>query len=131
MSVNHIISDAIASIKNAIAVRKDSLTVPFSSLLLNVVEKMKDNGFIDDFSVQEDGNKRKISIELKYVDSISAINRINVCSTPGRRNYKNVSEINRKLSGVVVYILSTNQGVLTAKEAVAQNVGGELLCEIF
>ena len=126
------ISDLIIRLKNAGAVKKQSVSVPFSMLKMAVAEKLKDAGYVK--AVEKKGKKVKKTLEvvLKYNDGgthvIADVKRI---SKPGRRVYKAVREIRPVRYGHGALILSTPKGIKTDAEARKEKVGGEALFEIW
>lgn len=126
------IADLIIQLKNAGAVGKRSVSIPFSNFKLAVAEKLKEAGYIT--SAEKKGKKVKKTLEvaLKYDESgAHAIKNVKRISKPGRRMYRTVSEITPVHYGKGALILSTPKGVLTDKEARASKVGGEALFEIW
>ena len=130
--VNDPLGDFIVRLTNAGAVKKTSVSVPFSLLKLAVAEKLQAVGFLA--SVEKKGKKVRKTLEvgLKYRESgepaISGVKRI---SKPGRRMYRGVKEIHSVRYGTGVLVLSTPKGVMTDKEARAAKVGGEAMFEIW
>ena len=126
------IGDFIIRLKNAGAVKKESISVPFSSLKLAVAEKLKDAGFVA--SIDKKGKKvrKTLDVVLKYdTEGIHVIHGVKRISKPGRRVYRSVSEIMPVRYGHGTLVLSTPNGILTGKEARKENVGGEALFEIW
>jgi len=126
------IGDFIIRLKNAGAVKKESISVPFSSLKLAVAEKLKDAGFVA--SIDKKGKKvrKTLDVVLKYdTEGIHVIHGVKRISKPGRRVYRSVSEIMPVRYGYGTLVLSTPKGILTGKEARKENVGGEALFEIW
>jgi small subunit ribosomal protein S8 len=130
MALNDILSDTIARIKNAQAVNLDSTKVIKSSLVAQVLEVLKNEGFIDSFNDIKD-DKNHILVTLKYVDGRAVIREFNRVSKPGRRVYSKISDLSRFYNGLGVVILSTPKGVKADHEARELKVGGEVLCSIF
>jgi len=130
--VNDTIGDFIIRLKNAGAVKKESVSVPFSALKLAVAEKLKDAGFVA--SIDKKGKKvrKTLDVVLKYdTEGIHVIHGVKRISKPGRRVYRSVSEIMPVRYGYGTLVLSTPKGILTGKEARKENVGGEALFEIW
>jgi len=126
------IGDFIIRLKNAGAVKKESISVPFSSLKLAVAEKLKDAGFVA--SIDKKGKKvrKTLDVVLKYdTEGIHVIHGVKRISKPGRRVYRNAREIMPVRYGHGTLVLSTPKGILTDKEARKENVGGEALFEIW
>ncbi len=126
------IGDFIIRLKNAGAVKKETVSVPFSALKMAVAEKLKDAGYIK--SIDKKGKKvrKTLDVVLKYdSEGIHVIQGVKRISKPGRRMYRSVSEIMPVRYGHGTLILSTPKGILTGKEARKENVGGEALFEIW
>ncbi len=128
MSMTDPISDMLARIKNAQAVRKKTVSMPASKVKAAVASVLKDEGFIRDFGVTEQGVKSTLTIELKYFEGRGVIDRLDRYSKPGRRRYFGHDELPRVLNGLGVAIVSTSGGVMTDARARAENRGGEVLC---
>ncbi|AKS42638.1 30S ribosomal protein S8 [Wenzhouxiangella marina] len=128
MSMNDPISDMLARIKNAQAVNKRSVRMPSSKVKVAIVSVLKDEGYVRDFEVTEEGAKRELEIELKYVDGRGVIDRLDRFSKPGRRRYFGSDDLPRVLNGLGIAIVSTSNGVMTDAKARAQGHGGEVLC---
>lgn len=126
------IADLINRLKNAGAVKKQSVSIPFSAFKLAIAEKLKDAGYVA--GVEKKGKKARktLDVVLKYAESGSpAISGVKRVSKPGRRMYKSVHEIRPVRYGHGMLILSTPQGVKTDTEARKEKVGGEALFEIW
>ena len=128
MSMTDPISDMLARIKNAQAVRKRSVSMPSSGIKSALAAVLKEEGYIRDFRVEQDGVKSSLLIELKYVDGRGVIDRLERFSKPGRRRYFGKDDIPRVLNGLGVAIVSTSQGLMTDARARAEGQGGEVLC---
>ena len=132
MSTHDPISDLITRIRNAQMRNKPKVSAPGSKMRANVLEVLKSEGYIRDYSTVEFGNGRtEFEIELKYFDGEPVIREIARVSKPGRRVYVSVKALPRVNNGLGVAILSTPKGVMADHEAREQNVGGEVLCQIF
>jgi small subunit ribosomal protein S8 len=127
------IADLLNRIRNAAMARHASTRIPFSKTKARIVEILKDEGYVDSYSVDErDGIHREIVVYLKYLDDENtAINRMRRVSKPGRRFYCGAKEIATVKSGLGVAIISTSKGIVTDREARRLNEGGEVLCEIW
>ncbi len=128
MSMSDPIADMLARIKNAQGVSKRSVSMPSSKVKVAIAGVLKDEGYIRDFQVEEEGAKRVLNIELKYVEGRGVIDRLERYSRPSRRRYFGKSELPRVLNGLGVAIVSTSHGVMTDSQARAQGHGGEVLC---
>jgi small subunit ribosomal protein S8 len=128
MSMTDPISDMLARIKNAQAVRKRAIAMPSSNVKTAIAQVLKDEGYIRDFRVDSEGVKSTLHVELKYVEGRGVIDRLERYSKPGRRRYFAKDDIPRVLNGLGIAIISTSQGVMTDAQARAQGQGGEVLC---
>ena len=132
MALNDPLGDMIARIRNATLRNKPKVSSPGSMLRANVLDVLKSEGYIRGYSTVEYGNGRtEFEIELKYFDGGPVIREISRVSKPGRRVYASVKTLPRINNGLGVSILSTPKGVMADHEAREQNVGGELLCEVW
>ena len=126
------IADMLTRIRNAIKVEHETLDVPYSKLKEGVVEVLKREGYIWEFQIIDGTPMKTIRIQLKYGPSGErVIQSIRKISKPGRRYYSGPKELKPVLNGLGISILSTNKGVVSDREARDQNVGGEVLCEIW
>lgn len=127
------IADFLTRIRNAQMARHRIVEIPASNLKKRLTEILYDKGYILKYKFEEDNKQGIIKIALKY-DAISkepAIRSLERISRPGLRQYAKPAEIRRVHNGLGIAILSTSKGVMTDKEARANNVGGEVLCTIF
>jgi small subunit ribosomal protein S8 len=126
------ISDMLTRIRNALKARHPKVDVPASVLKMEIARILKEEGYIQNFKLAEEGVKKTIKIYLKYTDGnkpvISNIERV---SKPGCRVYVGRTEIPRVLGGLGINILTTPQGVMTGKSARTKGVGGEVLCQVW
>lgn len=130
MSMSDPIADMLARIKNAQAVNKRTVSMPASKVIVAISGVLKDEGYIRDFRVEEEGAKRELTIELKYVDGRGVIDRLDRYSRPSLRRYFGKDELPRVLNGLGVAIVSTSHGVMSDRQARAEGHGGEVLCLI-
>ena len=133
MMTNDPIADMLTRIRNANTAKHDTVDVPASKIKLAIADILLEEGYIAKYDIVEDGNFKTIRITLKYgADKnekiISGLKRI---SKPGLRVYANSEELPRVLGGLGTAIISTNQGVITDKEARKLKIGGEVLCFIW
>ena len=132
MTMTDPLSDLLTRIRNGQRAKKSVVTSPASKLRANVLEVLKREGFIRGFSEREvRPGISEIEIELKYHEGKPVIREINRISTPGRRVYSAIKDLPRFYDGLGIAILSTPRGVLSDSEARDQNVGGEILCQVF
>ena len=128
MSMSDPISDMLIRIRNAQLVGHVEVTMPASKLKASIAKVLKDEGYIEDFALREDGSKRELRIGLKYYAGRPVIERLERVSKPGLRVYRGRDDIPRVMNGLGVAILSTSRGVMTDRKARADGVGGEVLC---
>ena len=123
------ITDMLNRIRNAQAVLKETVEVPFSNLKYEIAKILEKNGFIE--KVEKKGKKTKkiIEITLKYDNKIPAISGLKRISKPGQTIYLGHRKIKRVKGGYGVAIISTSKGLMTDKEARKQKLGGEVICE--
>ena len=132
MALNDPLGDMLTRIRNAQMRNKSKVSTPGSKLRANVLEVLRNEGYIRGYSTTELGNGRtEFDIELKYFDGAPVIREIERVSKPGRRVYASVKALPRINNGLGVAILSTPKGVMADHEARDQNVGGEILCTVF
>jgi small subunit ribosomal protein S8 len=133
MSVSDPIADMLTRIRNGVAARHDSVRIPASKMKISIARVLKDEGFIRDYSVQDDGKPQPdLKVDLGYSASRQPVlNGLQRVSKPGLRVYVQRREIPRVYGGLGIAIISTPKGVMTGQEARRQEVGGELLCYIW
>ena len=132
MSMTDPLGDMLTRIRNAQLRRRGTVLTPGSRLRANVLDVLKSEGYIRDYSTTDYGNGRtEFTIELKYFEGEPVIRRIQRVSKPGRRVYASVDSMPRVADGLGTVIMSTPQGVMADHEAREKNVGGEVLCQIF
>ena len=126
------IADFLTRIRNANMAKHDSVEIPASNIKKSLTEILKQEGFIRDYEVTEDGKQGVIKITLKYGPNgervISGLKRI---SKPGLRNYVSADNQPKVLNGLGIAIVSTSAGILTDKEAREKNVGGEVIAYVW
>jgi small subunit ribosomal protein S8 len=128
MSMSDPISDMLTRIRNAQTVGHAEVAMPASRLKSAIAKVLKDEGYIEDFAVREDGAKSVLRIGLKYYAGRPVIERLERVSKPGLRVYRGRDDIPRVMNGLGVAIVSTSRGVMTDRKARADGVGGEILC---
>lgn len=132
MAVNDPISDLITRIRNAQMRNKTKISTPGSKMRANVLEVLKNEGFIRDYATTEHaGGRSEIEIELKYFDGQPVIRDIARVSKPGRRVYASVKNLPRVNNGLGVAVVSTPKGIMADHDAREANVGGEVLFTVF
>ena len=126
------IADFLTRIRNANMAKHDSVEIPASNIKKSLTEILKQEGFIRDYEVTEDGKQGVIKITLKYGPNgervISGLKRI---SKPGLRNYVSADNLPKVLNGLGIAIVSTSAGILTDKEAREKNIGGEVIAYVW
>ena len=128
MSMTDPVADMLTRIRNAQMADKLSVSMPSSKLKIAIAKVLKDEGYIDDFAVRENGAKPELDLALKYYAGRPVIERIERVSKPGLRVYKGKDDLPRVMNGLGVAIVSTPKGVMTDRRARAGNMGGEVLC---
>lgn len=132
MSMNDVLSDTITRIRNGQRAKLAKVRTHSSRLVKNVLQVLKDEGYIADFAEEEISKGRtEIVVELKYFEGEPVIKKIVRRSSPGRRNYSGISKLAKPYNGLGITILSTSKGVMSDFQARQANVGGEVLCSVF
>ncbi len=130
MSMSDPIADMLTRIRNAQAVEKETVVMPSSKVKVAIAAVLKDEGYIDDYAVKNDGAKAELTVSLKYYAGRPVIERLERVSKPGLRIYKGSDAIPQVLNGLGVAIVSTSRGLMTDRKARATGVGGEVLCYV-
>ena len=131
MSMSDPIADMLTRIRNGQIVDKNEVVMPSSKLKVAIAQVLKDEGYIDGFSVVANEGKPELHIGLKYYAGRPVIERIERVSRPGLRIYKNHESIPQVMNGLGIAIVSTSKGVMTDKQAREAKVGGEVLAYIW
>ena len=132
MAFNDALSDMLARIKNAHKARKSFTSCYKSKLNLNVLNVLKEEGYIRDFkNIEVRKGIDNIQIDLKYYNGTPVIKNIKRVSKPGIRVYSKIADLPKIYGGLSITILSTPKGVMSDNQARINNVGGEILCEVF
>jgi small subunit ribosomal protein S8 len=130
MSMSDPIADMLTRIRNAQSVEKAVVVMPSSKLKVAIAQVLKDEGYIDGFSVRSEGSKPELEIALKYYAGRPVIERIERVSRPGLRIYKGRDALPKVMNGLGVAIVTTPKGVMTDRKARQSGVGGEVLCYV-
>jgi small subunit ribosomal protein S8 len=130
MSMSDPIADMLTRIRNAQSVEKPVVSMPSSKLKVAIAQVLKDEGYIDAFTVKTEGVKSELEISLKYYAGRPVIERIERVSRPGLRIYRGRDAIPTVMNGLGVAIVTTPKGVMTDRKARATGVGGEVLCYV-
>ena len=128
MSMSDPIADMVIRIRNAQMVGHVEVAMPASKLKASIAKVLKDEGYIEDFALRENGVKKELHIGLKYYAGKPVIEKLERISRPGLRIYKRRDDIPRVMNGLGVAIVSTSRGVMTDRRARETGVGGEVLC---
>lgn len=130
MSMSDPISDMLTRIRNAQMASKASVAMPSSKVKMAISKVLKEEGYIEDYSVATVEGKAVLEVVLKYYAGQPVIERIDRVSKPGLRIYRGVDSIPTVMNGLGVAIVSTPKGVMTDRKARASNTGGEVLCVV-
>ena len=130
MSMSDPIADMLTRIRNAQGVDKAVVSMPSSKIKVAIAQVLKDEGYIDGFSVRSEGGKNQLEIALKYYAGRPVIERIERVSRPGLRVYRGREAIPAVMNGLGVAIVTTPKGVMTDRKARQTGVGGEVLCYV-
>ena len=130
MSMSDPIADMLTRIRNAQSVDKAVVSMPSSKIKVAIAQVLKDEGYIDGFSVRVDDGKSQLEIALKYYAGRPGIERIERVSRPGLRVYRGREAIPAVMNGLGVAIVTTPKGVMTDRKARQTGVGGEVLCYV-
>ena len=126
------IADMLARIRNAVAAKHSRVDVPASKLKLEIARILKEEGYVNNFVVKGEGAERVVRIFLRYdARGTSSITYLQRVSRPGRRVYVGSGQIPRVLGGYGINIVSTSRGLMSGKTARKENVGGEVLAEVY
>ena len=130
MSMSDPIADMLTRIRNAQSVDKAVVSMPSSKIKVAIAQVLKDEGYVEGFSVRTEDGKSQLEIALKYYAGRPVIERIERVSRPGLRVYKGRDSIPQVMNGLGVAIVTTPKGVMTDRKARATGVGGEVLCYV-
>ena len=132
MQITDTIADLLTRIRNANSAKHETVQIPASNMKKAICQILLDEGYIKNFSVEEDGKQGVITVTLKYLEGkqpvIQGLRRV---SKPGLRIYSNVEDMPKVMKGLGIAIISTSKGVMTDRDARKQNVGGEVLAFIW
>jgi small subunit ribosomal protein S8 len=125
------ISDMLTRLRNALAVGKREVTMPYSNVKLGIAKILAHEGFVATAEKVSVGSRSALRVGLKYNASSPAIRGVKRVSTPGRRVYAKFDALPRVMSDMGIAIVSTPNGLMTNKEARARHLGGEVICEVY
>jgi small subunit ribosomal protein S8 len=130
MTIQDPIANLFSSINNAQSRAKESVVVPSSSKKVALVEILKKEGYLGDYSVSE-GSKPQMTIKLRYFEGMPVIKQLKRLSRPGLREYSGFKYLPSINGGLGVAIISTNKGLMTDQQARDAEIGGEVICSVF
>ena len=132
MSMTDPIADMLTRIRNANMVSHPSVEMPSSKLKVQLAKLLKEEGFITDYNVKENGKFKVLEITLKYdAKNKPIITKLERISKPGLRNYSKAKNLPKVLGVMGIAIVSTSKGLLTDRKARKENIGGEVLCYVY
>ncbi|CCD29451.1 30S ribosomal protein S8 [Candidatus Glomeribacter gigasporarum BEG34] len=130
MSMSDPISDMLTRVRNAQMVNKVSVVMPSSRVKAAIAQVLKDEGYIEDFSVHTERSHTQLQLSLKYYAGRPVISRIKRISRPSRPIYKSARNIPQLMNGLGTVIVSTTKGVMTDRHARSLGIGGEIMCMV-
>ncbi|MCB1309650.1 MAG: 30S ribosomal protein S8 [Leptospiraceae bacterium] len=131
MSLSDPIADMLTRIRNASRARHEKAAFPGSRLKIAILDILKTEGFITDYSVKSEDKKQSVEVKLKYLNKRPVINQLERVSSPGRRLYLNARDLKPVRNNIGIAIVSTSKGVMTGRAAKKLNLGGEVLCQVW
>lgn len=131
MVVTDVISDMLTRIRNAISAKHLTVDIPASNLKVSIAEILKKEGYVLDYSLTGEGIEKNIHIVLRDANTKYVITGLKRISKPGLRVYANVDKLPRVINGLGIAIISTSKGLMTDKQARAENIGGEVLAYVW
>ena len=130
MSMSDPVADMLTRIRNAQATNKKTVSMPSSKVKTGIASVLKDEGYITDFRVSENGGKPELEVTLKYFQGEGVIDMIKRASRPGLRQYRGKNDLPKVFNGLGIAIVSTSRGIMTESAARAAGHGGEVLCYV-
>lgn len=131
MNLTDPIADMLTRIRNANGAKHEVVSIPFSKIKESIANILKNEGYISDYEIKEEGSKKDIVVSLKFVDGEAVVKGLKRISKPGRRVYSSVENLPKVLGGLGIAVVSTPKGVLTDKDCRKHSVGGEVLCYVW
>lgn len=126
------IADMLTRIRNALRIERPYVDIPASKIKVGIAETLQREGYIWDFEVIEQAPQNVLRVNLKYgPNGERVIQQLQRVSKPGRRRYASINDVPQVLDGLGISVLTTNEGVLSNREAQQKRVGGEVLCHIW
>jgi small subunit ribosomal protein S8 len=130
MSMTDPIADMLTRVRNALAAGKTEVSMPQSKQKMAIAQVLKDEGYVNDFSVSEQNGKPMLTVTLKYYEGKPVIVKIKRVSRPGLRIYKGKDQLPKVMGGLGIAIVSTSAGLMTDRAARKAGFGGEVLCYV-
>ena len=130
MSMTDPIADMLTRIRNGQKALKTEVRMPASKVKASIAEVLREEGYIKEFDIEEQGSKRQLRVALKYHEGQPVIENIQRVSRPGLRIYRRKHELPQVIGGLGVAIISTSRGVMSDREARGKGHGGEVLCVV-
>ncbi len=125
------ISDMLTRIRNASAVKKPEIVLPYSTIKFSLAKILEKEGYVGKVEKTNEGRFDQLRIELNYKDGQTVIKKLARISKPGRRVYAKHNELPRVLSDMGIAVVSTPNGLMTNKDARKRHLGGEVICEVY
>jgi small subunit ribosomal protein S8 len=131
MSLSDPVADYLARVRNAISAKHDKVDIPASRVKVEITRILKEEGFIQNYKIQEDKVQGTIRVFLKYSDGSPVITGLKQVSKPGRRIYAHKDKVPKVVGGLGISIISTSRGIMTGDQSHRVGVGGEVLCQVW
>lgn len=131
MSLSDPVADYLARVRNAISAKHDKVDIPASRVKVEITRILKEEGFIQNYKIQEDKVQGTIRVFLKYSDGSPVITGLKQVSKPGRRIYAHKDKVPKVVGGLGISIISTSRGIMTGDQSHKVGVGGEVLCQVW
>lgn len=126
------IADMLTRIRNGMAAKHHKVEIPGSKVKIELARILKEEGYVANYRVATDNNKKTLKVYLKYrPDNRPVITRLTRISKPSRRVYVDAQHIPRVIGGMGVSVLTTSKGVMTGRQAKGLGIGGEVLCTVY
>ncbi|MDE0109700.1 MAG: 30S ribosomal protein S8 [Bryobacterales bacterium] len=126
------IADMLTRIRNGMTARHHKVEIPGSKVKIELARILKEEGYVSNYRVATDNNKKTLKVYLKYrPDNRPVITRLTRVSKPSRRVYVDAQHIPRVIGGMGVSVLTTSKGVMTGRQAKGLGIGGEVLCTVY
>lgn len=130
MAMTDPIADMLTRIRNALSAAHANVSMPDSKIKRELARVLKEEGYIKGYSVNSDASKPTLQVDLKYYEGQPVIDNLSRVSKPGRRVYRGIDDMPMINAGLGITIVSTSKGIMTARAAKKQKVGGEVICTV-